>query len=672
MSHMRTTLLALQACKVLLLLAADCLSTKVFKLEMELKSVKASHDAQALHRMQKLHSISAENTAAQMAALIRKAAAAQEAADSLEQQLTHSNKLHAQQMADAQTAVEATQQQLSHSTQVHAQQLADAQASVDSTQQELQRASQSLAQMQQELAAARRMHADCMAELQQEHAVQMATVTTGITNRMAIADSELSGVKASLTATTDQHAKSVAELQERRHSLTHQFSAAGRKHAMMLAASHTELAEASQLNLQQWRSAEQGYEAEPTQHPPQHSHELPQTKPHHFTGLAQSYKVPSASIAKCPSDWADYPHLVALPSRQAEHNSLNHHSSQAAALVADCEAQAASAGEGECRVVRQELTKLRGQLALAQAEILVHTSVSLVRQWLLDSKQYAAEQDPTHLWTDSDQWQQLQLHLHGVAVAVHKRQQADTETAAGNSHSIHQHAVTDSSVADRDYPSDEDELYDWTSNAGACKEDDSDKACTPQTDSTRRAASNSQSIWVSSAAEACSSSSSSSGRCPQSDVQTQTLADTADTMAPQHAEQASVNKEQISSSAAQMPCRSLLATDEAVCANMRPGLVNCRPPVDASGANTGSSSTEAGCTIKDGSCVTTSTAVAAATGSFVDYYESEENDLRDWTCDEDADCARGDGSCVPNHYLSDEDSLYDWTLPEDAHPEGAC
>ena len=128
---------------------AGRLSATIFKLEPELKSLKSSQGAKPLQQTQTMHSSSNESTAVQLAALIRKAAAAWEAADS-------------------------AQQQLSQATQAHAEQLAGAQAAVESTQQELSHTSHSLTQLQQELAVARQSHADQVAVLQKQHADQVA------------------------------------------------------------------------------------------------------------------------------------------------------------------------------------------------------------------------------------------------------------------------------------------------------------------------------------------------------------------------------------------------------------------------------------------------------------------------------------------------------------------
>ncbi|KAL3149731.1 hypothetical protein ABBQ38_013557 [Trebouxia sp. C0009 RCD-2024] len=664
-----------------------CQSLTIYKLEMQLKSLKANQEAHAQQRTRTMQSSStaAENTTAQMAALIRKAAAAQEAADSSQQQLEQSTQEHAQRIADAHAAVESTQQQLTHSTQVHSQQMAATQAAVDSMQQELQHASQSLAQMQSELAAARQMHADHVAKLQQDNVVQMASVTADFTTRLAVADAELCDLKASLASTKDQHAQSLAELQQLSCSLRDQLSAADSIHAMMVVVLQAKLATANRLK----RAIEKrGCKKCSPQRSSQHPIKLPQAEPQHFAGLVQAYTYLLASIAKHPADFADYPDLVALSSSQAELIPISPHSTLPATPDADSDAPAATAAEAECRVLRQQLTALRERLALAQVEILAHANIS-VNCRMSSCLESAAGQDAEHCWTPSEALQQLQQQVHGVAVAVRKQHEADCIAAApDHSRGLPQHAVTLDSVSkvDNDYPSHEADLYDWTSEQG-----DSDIICELQTGSTQTAASHSDSTCLSLTSSAGENgfSSGSSGR---SDLQKLTGTD-ADTTDPQDSLffLPGVGEEQFRTSAAQMRIRSFSAADVALCDTTTSAVGSCQPPVDPSGANTGSihSSTDAGSTTgsttgsTSGSTSEGSSCVAMATGSFGEYYESEENDLDDWTRDEvevevvdkkyypsDEDdlenCTRDEVEVVDRkYYPSDDDDLDDWTCAEE-------
>lgn len=637
-------------------IAAGCQSLTIYKLEMQLKALKANQEAHAQQQMRKTQSSStaAENTAAQMAALIRKAAAAQEAADSSQLQLEHSTLEHAQQLADAQAAVESAQQQLTHSKQVHAQQMAAAQAAVASTQQELQHASQSLAQMQHELATARQMHADHMAELQRDNLAQMASVTADFTNRSAVSDAELCELKASLALTKNQHAGSLAELQQLCCFLRDQLGAADSKHAVMLVAPQAKLAAANQLKRAiEKRGCKNSTKCRP-QRSSQHPIKLPQAEPQHFVDVVQAYTWFLATIAKHPADFAEDTDLVALSSPQAELIPFTPHSTQPATPVADSDAQAATAAEAECRVLTQQLTALREKMALAQVEILVH-AIS-VNRLLHICRESAAEQGAEHCWTESQALQQLQQQVHGVAVAVRKQHEADCiAAAADHSQGMPRYAVTDASVskAASDYPSGEADLYDWTSEQG-----DSDTACELQTGSTQTAASHSESTGLSPTSSAGETEFSNG----HSDLQQLTGTD-ADTTDPQLSFFfiPGIPEEQFRTSAAQTSIRSLSAANVAVCDTTISAVGSCHPPVDASGANTRNigSSTDAGSsTTEISSCVTTSTGMAMATGSFGEYYESEENDLEDWTRDKVEDTDK-------KYYPSDEDDLDDWTCAEE-------
>ena len=603
--------------------------------------MKSSQDAQALQRMQSTHSSSPENAAAQLAALIRRAAAAQGAADS-------------------------AQQQLSQATQAHVRQMADAWAVVKSTQQELGVASDSFTQLQQELVATKQSHADQVVVLQRQHADQVAVLqkqhtdqleafTTGFNERGAMSQAELSEVKSSLAVSNEQHAKSLAELQQHFDST---LAAADSKHALMLTTSQAELAAARQQNIQQWLVMEQRYKDTPQV---QHSRNLPHPQSHHFSALAQAYSQPSSAEAKRPSDEAHFVQLSAMSSLQAELMPLKQHSSQAAAPTANSDAQGVTAGEFECTSLRQSLAALEQQLAAAQAEILVHASTSVGRFELV-CRLTAAQQGTKHCWASSDHWQQMQQLIQGVAAAVGKKKQADSmKLVADDSQSTQQHAVTSACVAEAEsssvpnyYPSDEDDLDDWTQ-----EEDDSDAACTQQTDSTGATADNSHSILpvqpISSGDAYCTSSG-----FPQSDQQKLTDATT----------KAQADGNEVDQHARQTSVASSHAPEDASGAKLMP----------ASNTGISSRSEDVGCATGGSSGVMIGAGVAQAESSCVDCYPSEENDLDDWTCDEDAESAHESSSCVPknagvaeaksssvpNYYPSDEDDLDDWTCDEDA------
>ena len=520
-----------------------------------------------------------------------------------------------------------------------------------------------------------------MAELQQNHAEQLAAVKAGFDGSLMVSKSELSEAKSSLASTREQHAKSLAELQKR---LDSQLTAAESKHAVMLAASHAELAAARQHNIQQWLDLDQGYKNKLAQ--PLHSSLPLQADPHHSAAVAQAYSQLLPAVAKHPSDEAPFPHLPA--SLQGKLMTLKQHSSQAAATV---EAQFVVAGESECRALRQSLTALEKQLSLAQAEVLVHASTSVGRFELV-CKLKAAAQGNKHCWTATDDVQQMQQLMQSVAGAVRKQKQADhTAAVAGDSQSTQQHAVTSVNQANgecgsaNNYPSDEDDLDDWTQEEEDDDASDADYARQPV--STTAAASDSQSTWTTSAGVTDCSSSSCIGSFLQSDIVQETphaassRAETAGSAISQHARQGTSAELQISPSV-QTSSRSFAAANVTVFTTaVEPDVINSHPPERTFGsqvmpaANSGiaSGNDHAGCATRDRSG---EAATAGVAGSLVSHmYESEEHDLGDWTCDEDDACANGGCCCAVTSgsvvearissalldYLSDEDDLDDWT-----------
>lgn len=652
------------------------LSATVFKLELELKTLKSSQSAKPLQQMQNMHSSSDENIAAQLAALIRKAAAAQEAADSAQQQLSQATQAHAEQLAGAHAAVESSQQVLSHT-------------------------SQSLTQLQQELAAARqghcdqvallqKQHADQVAELQQQHAEHLTAVKTGFCETLAVSAAELSEAKSSLVSTNEQHAKGLAELQKRFDS---QLSAAGSKHAVMLAASHAELAAARQHNVQQWLDLDQSYKGKLAQ--PLHSPLPLRADPEPSAAVAQAYLLLppavaelspavaklSPAVATHPSHEALFQTLTASSSLQAM--TLKQHSSQVATATAHTEAQDVVADESECRLPRQSLTALEKQLALAQAGSLVHAGTSVGRFELV-CRLKAAAQGNKHCWTATDHVQQMQQLMRSVAGAVHKQKQAEHKTAViGDSLSMQQHAVASVSRAKEEhgsadnYPSDEDDLDDWTEEGA---EDDSDADCARQTGSTNTAAGDSQSAWtISAGVTDCSSSFPKSHLLEMPDAASPE-ARIADASAIEHFRQGSSAEVQMSSRS--FPAASVTVSTTAV----EPCVINSHRPEHMVGAqarpaaNPGISSVsdDAGCAAADYSCEATSACVADIASSLITgMHPSEENDLDDWTCDDDGayavcSCAVTSGGVVEaksnsvfNDYPSDEDDLDDWTQEDD-------
>ena len=655
-------------------IAAGRLSATVFKLELELKSLRSSHGAKPLQPMQTMQSSSDQNSAAQMAVLIRKAAAAQEAADS-------------------------AQQQLSQATRSHAQQMAGAQAAVESTQQDLRCTSHSLTQLQQKLAAARQshadqaatlqqQHADQVAELQQKHAEQSAAIRAGCSGTLAALETALSEAKSSLASTREQHAKRLAELQQ---CFNNQLTAAASKHEVMLAASHAELAAARQHSVQQSLDLDQGSRDKLAQPQPLHSFHPLLADPQHSTAVAQVSSQFASAAARRPPHEAFFQHLAASSRVQAKLMTLEQGISQTAA---NAEAQAVTAGESECTTLRQRITALEKQLALAQAEILVHASTSVGRFELVCSLK-AAAQGSKHCWTATDHVQQMQQLLQSVAGVVLKQTQADhTVAVAGDSQ---QHAVTSATRAKEEhgsaghYPSDEDDLDDWTQEGD---DDDSDADCAKETDSADTAAGGSQSAWVISAGVTDCSSSHSRSSFPQCD-QAQSVTDaapscraeTVGTAPPDHVSQGSP-AEVLTSSSAQMSRRSFPTAKCTVLATaVEPNVINSQPEhtlgaqaMPAAKSGISSVSHDAGCTKGDHSCEVTGVGVAKIVSSSVTgMHPSEENDLDDWTCDEDDACAVGGysyaainstlaeikSSSAPNHYPSDEDDLDDWTQEDD-------
>ena len=609
-----------------------------------------------------MHSSAAENTAAQMAALIRKAAAAQEAADSAQQQLCRIQQAHAQHMAGAQAAAESTQQELDLTFQ-----------SLSLLQQELATAKQSCAG---QVVALQQHHADQVAELQQQHCEQLAAVKTSFSQTLAVSETELSEARSSLASTKEQHAKSLAELQQCCDSKP---TAADSKHAVMLAASHAELAAAQQ----QWLDLDRACKTNLAQHHSLHSY--------HPLRADSSPFAPVDKVSQC---WA------ALSSPQAKLMTLLQQRTAAAAASADCEAQGIAEGESECRALRQNVTALEEQLALAQAEILVHASTSVGRFELV-CRLKAAAQGSEHCQTSSDDAQQMQQLIEGLAVAALKQKQADhTKGATCDSRSIQQHAVTNSSTTEEEpgsayhYPSDEDDLDDWTQEDDA----ESDADCAQQTDNTSAVAAISQSTWtIAAGGTDCRSSYCSSGN-PRPDPQTvrdgsssATRSENAGTAVasavdPTRAAQGNSAGRQVSSSA-QMPSSRFTAAGLAVSTTAEePDIINScsakhtcsSDAMPADNAGIGSGNGNAASSSGD-PCYHTPT--AGMTNIVSGYmYPDEENDLDDWTCNEDDASTSGEtssgtetsdravtsssvaetkSSSVLNDYPSDEDDLDD-------------
>ena len=617
-----------------------------------------------------MQSSSDGNTAAQLAALIRRAAAAQEAADSAQQQLSQATQAHAQQMAGAQAAAESIQQELSH-------------------------ASQSSTQLQQELAAARQshadqavvlqqQHADQVAELQQQHAEQLAAVKTGFSGTLAVLQVELSEAKSSLTSTREQHAKSLTELQ---NCFDNQLAVADSKHAVMLAASHAELAAVRQHNIQQRLNMDQDFGVKLAQNQSLHSPDALQADSRQSAAVARADSQLESAVAKHSSNEAPFQHSAASSS-VAKLMTLEQHSSQAAA---NSEARVVTVGESACTALRQRLTALEKQLALAQAEILVHASSSVGRFQLV-CRLMAEAKGSKHRWAATDHAKQMQQLLQSVAGAVRKQRQADhTRVVADDSQGFQQHAVTRASRAKEEhgpahgYPSDEDDLDDWTQEG---YDDDSEADCAKEKDSTDTAGNN-QSTWAISAGVTNHSSSHNSHSFSRYDhaqrvtnVSSSDRAETAGTAAPEHASQGSCAEVRISSSA-QSSSRSFPAANVTV--SVDPDHVfNSHPPeqllgaqaVPAANSGISSASDNAGWAKGDHSCEASSAGVVKIDSSSVtEMHPSEENDLDDWTCDESDACANGGRSCVLtsstvaetksssvfNGYPSDEDDLDDWT-----------
>ena len=131
-----------------------------------------------------------------------------------------------------------------------------------------------------------------------------------------MAETELSEAKSSLVSTREQHAKSLAELHKRFDS---RLFAAESKHAVMLAASHAELAVARQHNIQQWLGLDQSYK---TIAQPLHSSLPHQAVPQHSAAVAQAYLQLPSAVAKHSSAGAKLlPAVAELSSAVAEHPS---------------------------------------------------------------------------------------------------------------------------------------------------------------------------------------------------------------------------------------------------------------------------------------------------------------------------------------------------------------
>ena len=356
-----------------------------------------------------------ENTAAQLAALSRKAAAAQEAAELSQQQLSEAMQLHAQQRADAQATDEKSQQQLSH-------------------------ASQAMAELQQQLLDAEQMHADQVSLLQQEHAKQSAEHEACFFSRLAITQAALSEATAALTLTQDQHAKSVAQLQQQ---LDHAFAAQQSKHALMLSASQAEWVAARQQHVQEVTAAEQWGNDQLTQALSQHSADLAQAhtlytadlaqmQTQHAEDLLQACLQYSESGAHCSLQQAcaQNQHSAELPSEQVQLPAVIQCSAQ------DSDAQEHLSAQLQCSILTAELALLRQSLAAiqkkltqAQAEIVVHATTSVGRHEQI-CRLVSFQQGYKHPWRSPGHWKAVQLLIDSIRAAVSKKQQADDTAAA--------------------------------------------------------------------------------------------------------------------------------------------------------------------------------------------------------------------------------------------------
>ena len=144
------------------------LSATVFLLEMEVKSLKASLTSESTQSLQKLLTATAENAAARVTDLNRKAVAARELAESLRQEFSQAAAQHAQQLSEL-------QQQLTASLQKSA-------------------------CLQQECADANQRHAQELAELQKQHAQTLADIESSFQSRSNADAAQHAGVVSELQA----------------------------------------------------------------------------------------------------------------------------------------------------------------------------------------------------------------------------------------------------------------------------------------------------------------------------------------------------------------------------------------------------------------------------------------------------------------------------------------
>ena len=399
--------------------AAGSLSTTVCQLELELKSIKSSHDAISLQRMQSMLRCTEENTAAQLAALSRKAAAAQEAAESSQQQLSEAMQLHAQQMADAWATAEESQQQLTH-------------------------ASQAITELQQQLLDAEQMHLGQISLLQQEHAKQLAEIQACFSSRLATTGTELSEARAALCLTKDQHAKSAAQLQQQ---FDHAYAAEQSKHAMMLSASQAELIAARQQHVREMTAAEQQNQDQLTQALSQNSADLAQANTIYAADLAQvqtqhaadlqqaylQYSEPQRSLQQASFQSQQSAELLSV---EVQFNTVNQEHFANAVTTAGTGAQDPFSAQLQCSILAAELALLRQSLAAsekklthAQAEIVVHASTSVGRDEQI-CRLLSLQQGNMHPWKSPGHWKAVQLLIDSISTAVSKQQQADDMAAA--------------------------------------------------------------------------------------------------------------------------------------------------------------------------------------------------------------------------------------------------
>ena len=150
-----------------------------------MKAWKASHDPDSIKDLQKLLTATEENAVARMTALNRKAVAAQEVAQSAQQQLTHSAAQHDQELAEL-------RQQLNASLQ-------------------------NVACLQQENTAAGSLHLKEMADLQAHHAQMLTDMESAFKTRMGSRDSDhvatIRDLQAQMASAAQQHRQTMAEVE---------------------------------------------------------------------------------------------------------------------------------------------------------------------------------------------------------------------------------------------------------------------------------------------------------------------------------------------------------------------------------------------------------------------------------------------------------------------------